>query len=340
MRRAITATKAVADIRSGMDDSALMDKYGISAQGLQGLFNKLMTAGLITERDINERGGLMKGSVALDMSEIGFQPAETEPTVALTPKVEETARITKPIISSAQAIRDIKSGMDDIALMKKYDITAKGLQSLFRKLIAAGLITERDIHKRDGLAQGGVELDTGDLAGEPKNERSPISTKPGVRGKIMWEFSTGTSFSSRPVGNSETIFFGADDGNLYAVDLRSGAQKWERKLEGGTVLHHIVEDKTVFAVTEFGYLHALDTTTGEGIWKFKPEIGVYDAPVVKGRIVYVGSLDGTLYAVDASTGREVWSFKVIGTAVSSPTIHQDLICFGSDSGNLYCVSPK
>jgi hypothetical protein len=315
MRRAISATKAVADIRSGMDDSALMDKYGISAQGLQGLFNKLMAAGLITERDIHERGGLVQGSVALDMSEVGFRPPETESEVVLKSEVEQAAQITKPIISAAQAIRDIKNGMEDIALMKKYDITAKGLQSLFRKLIAAGLLSSNDIH-------------------------SPISTKPGAKGKIRWKFSTGTSFSSRPVGNFDTIYFGADNGNLYAVDLHSGAQKWEQKLEGGTVLHHIVEDEKVFAVTEFGYLHALDTSTGEGIWKFKPEIGVYDAPVVKGRIVYVGSLDGTLYAVDASTGREVWSFKVIGTAVSSPTIYQDVICFGSDSGNLYCVVPE
>ena len=40
-RRKISARAAVADIRSGMDDIALMKKYGLSANGVQSLFDKL-----------------------------------------------------------------------------------------------------------------------------------------------------------------------------------------------------------------------------------------------------------------------------------------------------------
>ncbi len=38
-------------------------------------------------------------------------------------------------INAAQVVRDIRSGMDDPDLMGKYNLSAKGLQSLFRKLV-------------------------------------------------------------------------------------------------------------------------------------------------------------------------------------------------------------
>jgi len=43
-------------------------------------------------------------------------------------------------IEAKEALEDIRAGMNDIALMKKYILSAKGLQSLFRKLGQAGII--------------------------------------------------------------------------------------------------------------------------------------------------------------------------------------------------------
>jgi uncharacterized protein (DUF433 family) len=44
------------------------------------------------------------------------------------------------IIDAKEALEDIRAGMNDIALMKKYKLSAKGLQSLFKKLGQAGII--------------------------------------------------------------------------------------------------------------------------------------------------------------------------------------------------------
>jgi uncharacterized protein (DUF433 family) len=43
-------------------------------------------------------------------------------------------------ISQKEIIRDIRSGMDDTAIRKKYQLSLKGLEDLYRKLIAAGLL--------------------------------------------------------------------------------------------------------------------------------------------------------------------------------------------------------
>jgi Mor family transcriptional regulator len=46
----------------------------------------------------------------------------------------------KPIIDAKQALEDIRAGMDNAALMKKYNLSARGLASLFRELSSIGAI--------------------------------------------------------------------------------------------------------------------------------------------------------------------------------------------------------
>jgi hypothetical protein len=48
----------------------------------------------------------------------------------------------KAIVNAEDAVRSIRSGMTDEALMEKYEISQKGLESLFKKLIAAGAIEQ------------------------------------------------------------------------------------------------------------------------------------------------------------------------------------------------------
>jgi len=56
--------------------------------------------------------------------------------------------MTKPKISAKELIADIRAGMDDPALMKKYGLAAQGLQSIFNKLIAAGALQQDELDNR------------------------------------------------------------------------------------------------------------------------------------------------------------------------------------------------
>jgi hypothetical protein len=66
-------------------------------------------------------------------------------------------------IKAKQALTDIRSGMDDLTLMEKYKITDKGLRSLFRKLMSAGLLTQREVDGRDATFVSTITLDLEDL---------------------------------------------------------------------------------------------------------------------------------------------------------------------------------
>lgn len=54
-KRRITARELLADIRKGLSDPTLMEKYKLSAQGLQSVFQKLLKAGVITQAELDSR---------------------------------------------------------------------------------------------------------------------------------------------------------------------------------------------------------------------------------------------------------------------------------------------
>ena len=136
-RKKISAREAVADIRSGMNDAGLMKKYGLSADGLQILFDKLVNTGFIDLGEIRSRLMGFVGTVVLPEADLFSKKGE----VKEQPLKSKAART----INAQEAARDVRSGMDDSALAQKYRLTSKGLTSLLNKLLSLGLLTERDL---------------------------------------------------------------------------------------------------------------------------------------------------------------------------------------------------
>jgi DNA-binding MarR family transcriptional regulator len=65
---------------------------------------------------------------------------------------EYRANMPKPVlkiqISVKQVLQDIRSGMDDEELMKKYNLSNRQVQRLFRKMIAEGLVSPLEMANR------------------------------------------------------------------------------------------------------------------------------------------------------------------------------------------------
>ncbi len=154
-KKRISAKEAVADIRSGMDDSALMKKYNLLPDGLQSLFDKLVNAGFIDLAEMQRRLSGFLGTVVISESDLSPHNGEG----MYNPRLPDSK--SPPRVHAQQASRDIRLGMSDFVLMEKYRLSAKGLQSLFDKLVTAGLLTRGDFDRR-GL---GID-DTVDLREE------------------------------------------------------------------------------------------------------------------------------------------------------------------------------
>jgi hypothetical protein len=150
-KKRINPKEATADIQSGMDDSSLMKKYSLAPEGLQSLFDKLVTCGYLDVAEIQQR---MPGHVG---------------TVSVADPVKQEAILSRGShggawINAQEAARDIRSGMDDYELMEKFRVSSRGLQSLFDKLVVLGIITQGDLDRRSlGLQQHTVALSGEDI---------------------------------------------------------------------------------------------------------------------------------------------------------------------------------
>jgi hypothetical protein len=125
----IRAADAVRDIRSGMTDLELIEKYGLSARGLQSLIGKLLEVKAITPAEIDQR--------------------------------RESYRDTNVIqgMDEKEFVRDIRSGMSNPQLMKKYGLSSDGLRRLFEILIKANVITLEDLYTKSPLVHDTVFIE-------------------------------------------------------------------------------------------------------------------------------------------------------------------------------------
>jgi len=112
----IKAGDAVRDIRSGMTDSRLMEKYGLSAKGLQSLFLKLLEAKAITDAEMNQRRAIYHDTTVIQQ------------------------------IDAGDIVKDIRWGMTDSELMKKYDLSSEGLRLVLQTLTDTQVIAVEELY--------------------------------------------------------------------------------------------------------------------------------------------------------------------------------------------------
>ncbi|MDQ7784734.1 MAG: hypothetical protein RDU20_17765 [Desulfomonilaceae bacterium] len=67
-KRRITAREILGDVRRGAGDPALMEKYKLSAQGLQSVFQKLLKAGVLTQQELDDRVPVSERTVDLGLN--------------------------------------------------------------------------------------------------------------------------------------------------------------------------------------------------------------------------------------------------------------------------------
>jgi uncharacterized protein YjbI with pentapeptide repeats len=155
--KTIKAAEAIRCIRAGMDDSALMERFDVTAKGLQSLFDKMVGTGILTRSELEQRASLFYESGSMRVVEAKF-PAQTE----IKPRVK---------IFAIDVLNCLRVGMDDVALMKRYNLSASGLERLFKKMVGAGTISAAELEKRMPPRHTDVEVE------EPKVHGLTIDTE-------------------------------------------------------------------------------------------------------------------------------------------------------------------
>lgn len=178
---------------------------------------------------------------------------------------------------------------------------------------------------------------------------------------VKWKFATGDRIVSSPVAHEGVLYFGSDDGNLYAVDAASGRQRWKYSTAGPVPSTPAVAGGLVYFGSYDGKFYALDLGTGRPRWKFStggerrfeakglhgiqpknqtiadPFDVFLSSPVVAHGSVYFGSGDGNLYALEAKSGELRWKFATGDVVHSSPAYAAGVVFFGGWDTFFYAV---
>jgi outer membrane protein assembly factor BamB len=146
---------------------------------------------------------------------------------------------------------------------------------------------------------------------------------------VAWQFATGGPVRSTPILADGVIYATSNDGNLYALDAISGAEKWRMPLGQGSRSTPTVDAGVVYVGGNDRYLYAVDAVTGEVRWRFETISRLVSSPTVSGDTVYVGGTDQVLFAIATDTGLERWHSLVLEDFITSPTIVGNLVVVGN-----------
>ncbi len=152
-------------------------------------------------------------------------------------------------------------------------------------------------------------------------------------GSLAWRFFTGAEVARRPAHDGETLFVSNASDQLYALDRRTGALKWQAHrtpalgMEIAGYAGATYAFGKVYTAFSDGHVQAYDPRTGDERWSpvdlsadaeqqsggIAPRyLDVDTTPVpdtlpTGGSVVFVASYAAGVYALDAETGTRVWS---------------------------------
>ncbi|MBP1928954.1 outer membrane protein assembly factor BamB [Methanolinea mesophila] len=158
-------------------------------------------------------------------------------------------------------------------------------------------------------------------------------------GTLLWNYTTGREVRSCPAIVDGVVYFGSNDGNLYAIDAKTGSLVWNSAAGLGIQTGPAVTGGVVYAGSWDHNIYAFDMSSGALLWNTTTGDAVISSPAVANGIVYAGSFDGKVYALDAVTGEPIWEYTTGGPRVtSSPAIVEGVVYVGSEDKNLYALN--
>ena len=159
-----------------------------------------------------------------------------------------------------------------------------------------------------------------------------IATRAAV---LVMTFLSG-AFAGTPALQDDTLYIGAFNDKLYALDAQTGDARWDFDGEnwfwGGPAVH----SDAVYATDVNGNVYAVEAETGKEIWSRTLEAKLRAGPALaaEGSTLFISSQEGTVYALDAASGSTVWSQEaegqVLSPAVVDGTTVYEARLFGSD----------
>lgn len=156
--------------------------------------------------------------------------------------------------------------------------------------------------------------------------------------QLIWKVALpDASFEATATIVDGMVYIGSLDGNLYALELATGKEKWRFPTELGFYAAASVRDGHLYVGDADGAFYCIDVANGQQKWSVQARAEIDGAANFHGDHVLFGSQDATLYCLDAATGREVWKHTIDDQIRCSPTIIDDRAFVAGCDGHLHVI---
>jgi len=157
------------------------------------------------------------------------------------------------------------------------------------------------------------------------------------KGKYSWKKRIGP-VESMPLVSGGLLYVTSVNGNLYCLDLETGAEKWKfssHKPFRGTAVRW---KGLIIAANDSGNVYGLSASTGELIWKYETGKAIMSTPIVHNGNVYAGNSGGQFFSINADIGQLNWSFSGKGSFYATASVDDEAVYSATGKGILYKLS--
>ena len=153
-----------------------------------------------------------------------------------------------------------------------------------------------------------------------------------------WTFNVGYKVTTTPAVEAGVVYFatGKDEKKLYAVDIATGTEIWNRSLYG-SLSSPAISDGKIYIGDKDKKINCIDATDGSEVWNQTLGGKCDSSPIVANGMVYTAANydKGTIYCFDANCGTLIWSYDTNQYNMAQPAVSDGILFIGSDSGYLY-----
>lgn len=174
-------------------------------------------------------------------------------------------------------------------------------------------------------------------------------------GRTRWSRPVPSRTESSPLIDRGTLYFGTENGTVYALRARDGFVRWRYRAAGSIKGAIALEERTghLFFGDYAGQVTALRRRDGARVWRASTSgtrFGLgsgnfYSTPAVAFGRVYIGNTDGNVYSFSAKDGKLAWrkrtnGYVYAGAAVAQVPGGRPTVYVGSYDGTFYALDAR
>jgi len=156
-----------------------------------------------------------------------------------------------------------------------------------------------------------------------------------------WTYPTsgtlGNTIESSPAVGYGKVFFGCNDGRLYAIDRIIGSQVWNFTTGAAVFASPALYNERVYFGSLDGHFYCLNQSNGQQLWNRSLTYPIYSSAAIAENKIFFGCTDGTFYVLNATTGQTLWTYVAQAGIKSSPAVADGVLYFGCEDWALHAI---